>query len=512
VPDAPRPLRIAFARLAQETHALSPVRTTLEDFRQCHLREGADLLAACESDGDEVPGFLKQAELSGFVRAVRQWDGPVELVPLFSAWTIPSGPMDPEAFLHFRTRLIEGLREAGELDGVFLSVHGALSVPGVVDPEAELFRAVRDVCGPIPLAVTFDLHGNLTRRKFEGADILCAYRTNPHRDHARTGQRAGELLLRTLDGQIRPTRAWRALPMVLGGGRTVDFLPPMRPLYRWMRKAERDPRVLYVSLFQCQLWLDHEEVGWASCILTDDDPELAEQLADELAELAWEVRHQQPPEFPGALEAIARAREARWARRLGTVCMCDASDVVGAGGTGDNTRLLRAFLEHGTDLRTLFGLRDPVAVDALWEEPEGRRVQLAIGGRIDPDRNAPLPVVGRVGRRIRAEGFGRMRVLHVDNVDVVLTEGPSLVVKPSFYTRLGLKVWKADVVVVKTLFPFRLFFAHVNRQTIYARTEGITDFDAAIREIAWDAPLHPRDEVADWRPNDRRRRGVVEVA
>ena len=504
-----RPLRVAFARLSLESNALSPVWTTLADFERTHLFDGDELLARCGPDGHEAPGFLRNAELSGFVRAAKDWGGPVELVPLFSAWTVPGGPLSPETWMHFRSRLLRELEEAGTLDAVFLSLHGALCVPGVDDPEGELLTAVRRVVGGIPVGVSLDLHANLTPQKVGMTSIMGAYRTNPHRDHARVGQRVGEMLLRTAVGEVRPVSAWRTLPMLLGGGNNVDFLNPMRPLYRWMRRMERDPRVLYISLFQSQPWLDHPEVGWATHVVTDDDPELAERLADELADLCWSVRHQQPPEFPHALDAIAEAREKRWARRLGTVCMVDASDVVGAGGTGDNTRLLRALLEHATDLRSFVPMRDPEVVHALWDVPAGRRVKLRVGGKLDPDRNESLPVVGEVRKRLATDAFGRVLHVRIDHVELVITEGANLVMKPSFYTQMGLDPWKADIVVVKSLFPFRLFFAPMNRHTIYARTEGITDFDAAIREIPWQTPLFPRDVIEDWRPEDRRRRGIA---
>jgi len=504
-----RPLRIAFARLSLESNALSPVLTTLQDFERTHFMEGQDLLERCEADGTEAPGFLKNAELSGLVRAVRDWDGPVELVPLFSAWTVPGGPLSPQAWMHLRSRLLRELEQAGPLDAVFLSLHGALCVPGVEDPEGDLLSAVRALLGPLPIGISLDLHANLTPQKVRATSILGAYRTNPHRDHAKVGQRVGEMLLQATTGLVRPVSAWRTLPMLLGGGNNVDLLNPMRPLYRWMKRMERDPRVLYISLFQSQPWLDHPEVGWATHVVTDGDAELAERLAEELADLCWSVRHEQPPEFPHALDAIEQARQKRWARRLGTVCMVDASDVVGAGGTGDNTRLLRALLEHGTDLHSFFPLRDPVAIDALWGRPAGSRRPLQVGGRLDPERNASLPIVGRVRNQLRTDSFGRVVHLEVDHVQLVITEGANLVMKPRFYTQIGLDPWKADVVVVKSLFPFRLFFAPMNRHTIYARTQGITDFDAALREIPWQTPLHPRDTIDDWRPADRRRRGLA---
>ncbi|MFK7929206.1 MAG: M81 family metallopeptidase [Myxococcota bacterium] len=501
--------RIAFARLSLESNALSPMLTTLADFERTHMRSGQELLDACGSDAFEAPGFLKNAELSGLIRAGRQSGTDVEWVPLFSAWTVPGGPLDPEAWLTLRSRLLEELAEAGPLDGVFLSLHGALCVPGVADPEGDLLEGVRAVVGGVPVAVSLDLHANLTPKKVHATSIIGAYRTNPHRDHARVGQRVGELLLRTIAGDVRPVCAWRTLPMVLGGGNNVDFLQPMRPIYRWMRRMERDPHVLYISLFQSQPWLDHTEVGWATHVVTDGDPALAESLADQLADLCWAVRHEQPPQFPSALDAIEQARQARWARRLGTVCMCDASDVVGAGGTGDNTRLLAALIEHASDLHSYVPVRDPVAVAELFESEVGACVSLDVGGRLDPRRNTAVEVSGTLKKLLETDDFGRMAHVQVGHVELVVTEGANLVVRPNFYSRMGLDPWKADVVVVTSLFPFRIFFAAMNRFTIYARTEGITDFDAALREIPWTTPVHPRDEIECWRPADRRRRGTA---
>ncbi len=53
---------------------------------------------------------------------------------------------------------------------------------------------------------------------------------------------------------------------------------------------------------------------------------------------------------------------------------------------------------------------------------------------------------------------------------------------------------------------FLLFFLPYNRKTIFVRTRGVTDFDAAYR-LTFDGPMHPRDPVDDWRPRDRARRG-----
>ena len=66
-----RPLRVAFARVAQESNALSPVRTTVEDFRAFHYAEGEHLLDICQPWRVEAKHFMRNAELSGFVKATK---------------------------------------------------------------------------------------------------------------------------------------------------------------------------------------------------------------------------------------------------------------------------------------------------------------------------------------------------------------------------------------------------------------------------------------------------------
>ena len=105
------------------------------------------------------------------------------------------------------------------------------------------------------------------------------------------------------------------------------------------------------------------------------------------------------------------------------------------------------------------------------------------------------------------KGFGRTVVLAVDHVRIVITEGPSMVMRPSFYTEVGLDPFKADIVMVKNFFPFLMFFLPYNRKTIFVRTRGATDFDAAYR-LQFDGPMHPRDPVDDWRSRDALRRGL----
>ncbi|MEZ4466838.1 MAG: hypothetical protein R3F43_20920 [bacterium] len=72
---------------------------------------------------------------------------------------------------------------------------------------------------------------------------------------------------------------------------------------------------------------------------------------------------------------------------------------------------------------------------------------------------------------------------------------------------VGLDPAKADIVVVKSFFPWLIYFARYSRMNLWVQTEGITDLDA-VKRIPFADPVFPIDEVADWRPIDRQRRGA----
>jgi microcystin degradation protein MlrC len=502
-------MRLAFARICQESNSLSPVATELADFEDSHYLTGDDLLAAVSPGGHEVKGFFKKAELAGFVDACREVGGVVP-VPILSAWASSGGPLSRACFDALLERLVDGIQRSGAVDGVYMCLHGAMGVHGVRDPETVILRAVREAAGGAPVVTTHDLHGNLTQARVDAADAIVAYATNPHRDHAKRGKRAGDILVRALKKEVTPVTSWRSLPMILGGGKTIDFLAPMAAVFRRQRAMERDERVLAASTFMVHPWNDDPGLGWSTIVVTDGDARLADEYAEELAEMCWARRHEQPPRFPSASEAIATAKKATVRRKLGAVMIADASDVVTAGAPGDSTHLLRALIEQGQGLRSYHAVRDPDAIALLWDKDIGAEVSLTVGGRLDPSRCEPLPVRGTIEAKVERQGFRRSVVLAIGDVRLVVTEGPAMVMRPSFYKDVGLSPWKADVMVVKNFFPFLLFFLPYNRKTIFVRTRGTTDFEAAF-DLVFDGPVHPRDPVDDWRPRDAERRARHDI-
>ena len=81
------------------------------------------------------------------------------------------------------------------------------------------------------------------------------------------------------------SRAWRKIPLITPQDQFLTSAGPMKQWFDRARELERRPEVLDVSPYPMQPWLDVAEGGWAVVVHTENNPKLAETLADEMADL-----------------------------------------------------------------------------------------------------------------------------------------------------------------------------------------------------------------------------------
>lgn len=486
---------IAFGEFHQEVNSFSNVTSTEWDFRAGCLSYGSDVFTTAQMDNKQLAGFLKAVEKFG--------EGEIETIPLVHVKSVSGGKVDSIFYQEIKKQILERLSSIPRLDGIYLSLHGAMGVQGLHDPEADLLQAIRQLVGDkVPIAISFDLHANVTKRQVKLANIIVGYRTNPHRDHKKTGFRTGKLLIETVQGEVNPVMVMNKMRLLKGGGINIDFLPPFRDIFQRMNRMEHQQDVLSVSFFPVQLWLDAPEVGYSTLAITNNNLDLAQELADEIADQAWEVRAVPQPKSFDPETAIKMAREARWERALGTVVFCDVSDAVGAGTPGESTHILKALIENGADMVSYIPLRDREAVLEAWNKQKGDSISLSIGGKLDLIYNKPINFNGRI--LIKMETYnGKTMVIQHHGIHLVLSEFPMTCFKPSDFTSLGLSLWNADIVVVKNLFPFRLFYLPYNRQTIHVLTPGLSCTDPGQLNYQYlPRPIYPLDPVVSWRSDD----------
>jgi len=494
-----RPLRIAYGRLFHEANAYSPVRTTTADFERIHRMAGAELDRATTLRGTELKSFMPHAELTGFRQAARLAGG-VTCVPLESSMAVPSGPLTLADFHELAGGLLARLEDAMPLDGLYLALHGSMQVEGLGEaPEAYLLRRAREIVGHrAKIAVSYDLHANLSEGLVAPADVLVSYRANPHWDLAPTGFRAGSRLVKVLRGELDPVHAWRKLPMVLGGGTTVSFHAPMRGVLRFMKDLEKDPRVISASLFMVHPYTNAEKLGWAVHVSTDGDPALAERLADDLADRAWETRKVPLPPMFDVASAVREVRASKW-RKLGPVTLVDVGDIVGAGAPGGNTHLLAGLAGEGGDLVSFVPVHDPALVEELRDVSLGTARDVVVRGT--PGYGMPpVPLRVIVAARASTE-LGLLVRLDAGNLQVVVSESGPLPIHPSFWRNVGLDPRRADVIVQKNFFHYRMFYATTSFHHLPVVSAGATSLDR-VREQAYAVPMAPKAALDDWRPSD----------
>jgi microcystin degradation protein MlrC len=203
--------RIAIAGFQHETNTFAPILTPYETFR-----DGGAWPALCT--GQDVIDTLSGLNLpmGGFIDEGDDFD----LVPILWTFAEPGGYVTDDAFDRISGMIVDGVKAAGEIDGIYLDLHGAMVTQSHEDGEAELLRRIREVVGDeLPIAVSLDLHGNLSRAFFERASCVAIYRTYPHVDMADTGARARKLLREQLKRGAPFAKAWRQL----------DYIIPFRP-------------------------------------------------------------------------------------------------------------------------------------------------------------------------------------------------------------------------------------------------------------------------------------------
>jgi len=173
--------RIAVGGFLHETNTFQEQKTTYADFAEAGdrtpLTRGPDVLERFSGLNTSIAGALEVLKPAG-----------ATLVPLPWTSATPSGYVTEDAFERIAAMFVEDLRAALPVDGVFLSLHGAMVAEHCEDPEGELLARVRSLVGPaVPVVVSLDLHSNTTRRMFELTDAMVAYTTYPHVDMADTG-------------------------------------------------------------------------------------------------------------------------------------------------------------------------------------------------------------------------------------------------------------------------------------------------------------------------------------
>ncbi len=466
--------RIAVGGFQHETNTFAARPATLADFEAPDawpgLVRGADLFDALRGINLPAAGFIDEASSAG-----------AELLPLAWCSAQPSGRVTRQAFETVASLLLDGIARSGDLDAVYLDLHGAMVAAHVDDADGEILERVRRLVGPdVRVVASLDLHANVSPRMVELADALVGYRTYPHVDMAATGARAFAALRDVLGGPL-PARRRMRLPFLIPLTSQCTLTEPMRSLIG--RTTQRPaPGVSLLGLFPGFPAADVAECG-PSVVGFGRDRAAVDRAVESLHDAVLEQESRFVLELLTVEQAVALAREEGRPGR--PVILADTQDNPGAGGNADTTTLLKA-LSAANLPATLAGiLCDPDAARRAHAAGEGAMVDLALGARSGFPGETPLEGRYRVVRlgdgRFTGTGpfyrgarfeLGPMALLEIGRVRIAVATRRQQAADQAMFRHLGAEPAAAAVLALKSSVHFRADFAPIAGRIVLVEAPG----------------------------------------
>jgi microcystin degradation protein MlrC len=495
-------MKILIARFSHETNTFSPVPTPLSSFfeGQDIILRGNAAIARFRNTGTTLGAYLALAEEAG-----------AAVVLPVAAGASPSAQPDDDAFETIAGLIVDAA-QAEPFDAMLLDLHGAMATRRYDDPEGELLRRIRAVAPDVPIAVSLDMHCNLSSETVDRVQVIAGYQTYPHVDHVPTARRAGVTLLRALRGEVRPTMAWGNAPMLPHVMAQGTLRSPNRELQAMCAAMEASGEALVASVFTGFPHADVPQAGLSAVVVTDGDPLRAQVLVNRLLDAAWEVREDFVFRTEPLAESVATAR--RLGEDGGPVVMLDHCDNSASGGSMDTTTVLAEIMRQGLTDVVFYGICDPEAVQAAVAAGVGARVDLTIGGKFDlpsvPGDNVPLRVSGvvktlsngdfvsrskmRAGLRVR---MGTVAVIDTGDVEIVLVSRP---IEPSdfgLFTIAGIDPRQKRFVAIKSRVHWAADLGDLAKHVVPCNGLGVCTSDYSVLQFEKvRRPIFPLDPVS----------------
>ena len=486
--------RILVAECMQEISSFNPVETRYGHF---DIRRGGELFSHHRGIETYVSGALEVFEARP----------DVEPVPLWGGDACSSGPLVQADFGRLAEELLDAVeKQRREADGFYFTLHGAMAATEELDPEGYLLQEVRRLVGPdLPIVISLDLHGILTRRMLEHCDALTLLHTYPHVDFADTGARAARLLLRILDEGLRPVVARVPVPALVRGDELITETGIYGETIRRAQELERSGKALAEGMMIGNPFTDVPELCSQSVVVTDGDPEAAQREALELARGFWPDRARMQASLVKVEEAIPQARGLG-----GTAIFADAADATSSGASGDSSFILAALLEAGYEGSVLAPLVDAPAVRRAFEVGVGNTGGFSLGGALDPRftpqqleatvlmlRTGPYPFESWGTR----QDAGDTVLLQAGRMSIVVTSLPVYLFDRSLFLAHGCDPRLFDLVVVKSPHCQERFFTAWAAANFNIDAPGSTSANLpSLGHTICRRPVYPLDDGVRFEP------------
>lgn len=470
--------RIAIAGFQHETNTFCPFPTAISDF------EKSDSWPAMTTGEDIIEVFSPlNIPIGGFINESADW----ELIPIVWAAAEPAGTVQKRAFDTIVTMICDGLQRAGNIDGVYLDLHGAMVTDEHHDGEAEIVERVRQVTGGgLPLVCSLDFHANISQRFIDLVSALTIFRHYPHTDMAYGGARAAALMRFLLSTGKPLYKSFRQIDYLvpLSSQGTTRF--PFNGIYAGFHALEKDG-VLSVDAAAGFTAADIHDCG-PSVIAMGTHEAAVSQAAEILERRFMDAEKHIVDQLRTPGDAI-RSAAGLLQSNPKPVVLADVQDNPGAGGTSDTTAILEALISLDCVNAMVGVVFDPSAVEKCRQGGVGTELQLMLGNGYPIDgahgflqdyrvvhlADEPVHCTGQVYGGVEAD-LGAMAVLRAcgteHRISVVLSSQRFQCLDLAVFRQMGLAVESPQTIVVKSTIHFLTDFEPVSQKVIFVEAPG----------------------------------------
>ena len=458
--------------MLQESNSFNPVLASFEDFQSSGIYEGDQLVHANGKAGPTMDGMIQGVLDSGFI--------PVGGVRMRSK---SGGPVDHTVVDFFLEKTLSGLKEAGEVAGVLVSLHGATQSDTSDDVCGDILTAIRELVGQeVVIAASCDLHANVTERMARAADFVCGYQTYPHLDYFEVGYRPAMLMARKIKGKpVKMVRA--AVPMMAPAHGYSTTHGELRALMERAKEMVNSGRILDFSIFQVQPWLDVEKTASVVLVAAGDE-QTAKAAAGELIHAEFALRKSLQGErlwtVPEVIDAALKNPEDK------PVILVDSADSPNAGACGDSAAVLEELLPYRDQMRMAFSVNDAAAVEKAFALGIGAKSDFELGASLAPRLSRPVLVrdavvrslhdgvfyLGGPAERGQRRSLGRSAVLQAGEILILITVRGQNNGDLQFYRSFGIEPTLCRLVCVKACSSFRAGYEPVSALICNSATPG----------------------------------------
>jgi microcystin degradation protein MlrC len=430
-----------------------------------------------------------------------------EIVTPISASANPSGVVSAAAYDAICKAIVDA---APGCDAIMLDLHGAMVAENSSDGEGDLLERLRGVVPNVPIAVALDLHGNVTQKMIDNADVIVSFKTYPHIDMYETGAHAARLLLAAMHGRARPVLTWRRLPLLSHTLRSATEAGAMKRAVDAARSAE-EQGMLAVSILAGFSLADIAAPCMSVVVVGNGDQTEADAIAHRIAQQIWDERNGFVYESPPLEQSVAQAKMMATGASK-PVLLLDHGDNCMSGGTCDTMDLFEEAMRQGLNGVVSGPLCDPQAVAELIAAGVGETVTVAVGNKRKAgfaSARAPVSITGIV--RAITDGeyiitgptytgqrafMGRAAVLETGRARLVLTERTHEPWDLGVFESVGIDPRRTRFLLLKSRMYCRPVFEPISAGLVECDSRGVTSSDYRLFPFRnLDRPVFPLDAI-----------------